>query len=186
MPSHQGWVQTLEPIPVADQTTIAVRDEGALFADQFCIVPPQYLIPGSRFHIFAQGKITTPSSNNGPLVVRLRWSTAGSATGGVSVAARSYVPSLANSVTNGVWHAEFFGVCQSVGTSGTFLATGEFRSESAFANFASYQTSIMIPATSPTTATVDTTLQKMFSLTASGSSSSCSMTGSQLQISFWS
>src|SRR6476659_3965707 len=113
MPSHQGWVQIVEPTPIANQTTIAVLNEGALWADQYGLLPANWLIPGTRFEVFAQGQITTPSSNNGPLSLRLRYSTAGAPTGGVALCSRATVPSLANSVTNGTWIAQFNGICRS-------------------------------------------------------------------------
>ena len=183
MPSHQTWIQVLEPIPVADQTVAQPNAETALWADQFGIVPPQWFIPGSRFKVYAQGKITTGSSNNAGLRMRLRYSAAGSPTGGVQLVTRDFVPSLANSVTNGLWELEFNGVCQTVGTSGTFLVTGQMRCEAGFASFSSFQNSIAFPLTAPTTATVDTTLQKVLVATASGASSNVSMTCSQVEIS---
>lgn len=182
--AHQGWVQVFEPIVIADETKIQPRDEAAFWSDASSpILAPNAFVAGTRFRLYAMGKGTTAASNNGGVTIRLRWSAAGAATTGVSLASRTFVPSLANSVTDGVWEAEWKGVCRTYGTSGTMFVVGEFRSEALFASFASYAATITVPLTGPANATIDTTLARMLVMTASGTSSSVSFTTSQIELS---
>lgn len=183
MPSHQGWVQVLEPIVIADETKIQPTNEAAFWADGSSpLLPPNAFITGTRFRLYAQGKGTTAASNNGGVTIRLRYSSGGAATSGVSIASRTFVPSLANSVTDGMWEAEWKGVCRSYGATGTMFAVGEFRSEALLASFASFAATITIPLLAPAAATIDTTASKMLVMTASGTSSSVSFTTSQVEL----
>ena len=184
MPSHQGWVQVMEPTPVLDQTKIQPRDEAAFWADgDSPLLAPNAFLDATRFRLYAQGVGTTASSNNGGgLTFRLRYSAAGAATSGVVVASRVFSPSFANSITNGMWEAEWKGICRTHGATGTIFAVGEFRSEALFASFASYAATITIPLTAPAAATIDTTLSRMLVMTASGAASSISFTTSQVEL----
>jgi hypothetical protein len=175
--SRQFWSELLW-WATADGTAVTANGtETIIFPD--VTIPANYLSDGRAIEVIAQGKFSTTT---GPPTLRIRARIGGVA--GVLIADSGTITTVA-SVTNAIWEVRLMVQTRTNGASGTVFAMGNTVLYGAVAPTVGSATGapgiaamgvggITAPAAS---AAIDLTADKAFSLTATWSSASNSLTG---------
>lgn len=171
--SRTGWGELVEYLD-ADTTAIANTTSETSLWD--ITVFAKYMNGNRVMQLWAMGKYSTTGTPT--ITFRLRWG--GSA--GVLLAA-SAACTTPSGVTNAMWKIEINITTRLNGTSGTMMANGEATVYAAVAGTVASATGegLVTPmtaggVTAPAVATVDTTIDKVLSLTAQWSAASASNT----------
>lgn len=104
--------------------------------------------PGKAIRLTSYGSLNTTAAGTATWDMNLN------TTGGASLGASAAI-TLVTGQTNSSWHLNYIATCRSVGSSGTIIGMGSLESNPAV--IASTAQTVMMPATGPTTATIDTT-----------------------------
>lgn len=165
----QTWRETLFA-SIADGPTLTAAAEALLVTD--VTIPAGYMYAGRVLKATLYGRASNVVTTPGTLQLRTRW-------GGLAGVLLHDSGAMTQNVlvqTNKTWIAEFLFACRSVGTAGSILPTGwASRGNRAAAAFTD-PTVDQIPQTAPAAVSVDTTIAKVLSITATPSLTTASIT----------
>ena len=164
--SMQSWVETIYSQGAGPTLTAAA--EALLVTD--VTIPAGYMYPGRILHAVITGKASNAVTTPGTLTLRARW---GGLAGTVLAASDALTQNVA-AQTDKTWLVNFYIMCLTTGTTGTFLTWGSALRGNA--QVASVAAPDLIPSASNTGVTVDTTVAKLLSFTAQPSLGTASIT----------
>jgi len=168
----QDWVETLDGI-VVDGTQISNTTSETIVCPDFNI-PRYWMYPGRILRLWAFGVNSNVVTTPGTLTLRVRWG----GVGGVVLLASAAIGLDTAARTNALWNLTAYIVCRTVGATGTFMSGGMaaavnvlasvgISNNGAFNNLVSMLGSAGAPIASGNAAvTVDTTVDKLLSVTA--------------------
>jgi hypothetical protein len=114
----QGWVETLESI-TAVGTQISNSTSETIIAPDFNI-PAYYMASGRTLRSFAFGVMSNVVTTPGTLIMRVRWG----GVGGTLLTASGAQGLDTTARTNSIWAMFNYIVCQTAGSSGSFMSGG--------------------------------------------------------------
>lgn len=165
----QTWRETLFA-SIADVGPLTAAAEALIATD--VTLPAGYMYAGRVLKATLHGRASNAVTTPGTLQIRSRW-------GGLAGTLLHDTGAMTQNVivqTNKSWMAEFLFICRSVGTAGSILPTGWMtRGNRAAAAFTD-PTVDQIPQTAPAAVSVDTTIAKVLSFTATPSLTTASIT----------
>lgn len=160
-----NWVETLDSI-TTNGTQISNTVSETIVCPDFSI-PAYYMVPNRTIRIVASGVMSNVVTTPGTLTMRVRW---GGVAGTVLLASAAQgLDTTAR--TNSLWMLEAWVVCETAGSSGTFMSTGIFMGNVLSSTAANLLPALLGSAGAPLASgnvavTADTTTAKLLSVTA--------------------
>ena len=158
----QAWTELLDST-VADGTAVTAAAETIICPD--FNIPAFYMAVGRTIRIYASGIISTVVTTPGTGVWAVRWG----GVGGVMLC-KSAAQNFNTAVqTNVGWNMTVYITCRSVGSSGTFMSSGQLNCfdilDSTSTNLKSAVMGVAGTASNAVSAAADTTVAKLLSCT---------------------
>lgn len=165
--SGLGWEEVIAN-PNASGTAVTAAAETILLPD--FSIPASYLTVGKVLKYTLMGQQSTAITTPGTITQRIRWG----GVAGVSLAASgAFAPDPTAAATNLTWMIEWWIQCRSVGATGTALAFGRVEwsdyDDASSATVVGNLNMRMAPTSAPAVATIDTTIDKLLSVTYTSS-----------------
>lgn len=161
--SGLGWEEVIYT-PNADGTAVTASAETILVPD--FSIPASYLTVGKILKYTVMGRQSTAITTPGTITHRLRW---GGVAGVAVVTSGAFAPNPTAAATNLTWMIEYWMQCRSVGTSGTAMGFGRVEwsdyDDATTAALVGNLNMRMAPTSAPAVATIDTTIDKLLSVT---------------------
>lgn len=161
--SGLGWEEVIYT-PNADGTAITAAVETILLPD--FSIPASYMTVGKVLKYTIMGRQSTATTTPGTITLRLRW---GGVAGVVLAASGAFAPDQTAAATNLTWMAEWWTQCRAVGVTGSALTFGRVEwsdyDDATTATLVGNLNMRMAPVSAPAVATIDTTIDKLFSAT---------------------
>jgi hypothetical protein len=145
---------------IADGTQVSNTVNETIICPDFNI-PAYFMAPGRRLHVRAWWECSNVVTTPGNLTLRLRWG----GVAGVVLAASAAMSLNTTARTNFTGFLDADIVCRSAGSSGSFSTHGFVWLNNAIANVSQFLTTNM-PQSGTSVASVDTTVDKLLSVTA--------------------
>lgn len=165
--SGLGWEEVIYA-PNADGTVNTAGTEAIALPD--FSIPASYLTVGKILRYTTMGRNSTAVTTPGVITHRLRW---GGVAGVAVVTSAGFIPDVTASATNLTYMTEYWMQCRSVGASGTVMGWGRIEQPDAndidITNFVIEYNKRLAPAATPAVATIDTTIDKLLSVTFANS-----------------
>lgn len=165
--SRQSWPEVIAVYPQGSALTAAA--EALLVND--VVIPAGYMIPGRLLKLVLTGKASNAVTTPGTLTFKVRW---GGISGTVLVSSAALTQNVA-AQTDKTWTLEIYILCLTTGTSGTFLTWGVAQRGNCAVGATSDITPDLLPASGNAAVTVDTTVEKNLSVTATPSLTTASI-----------
>ena len=170
--SGLGWEEVIYT-PVSDGTAITSATETILLPD--FSIPAGYMQPGKILKYTVMGRISTAVTTPGTHELRLRW---GGVAGVVMAVSGAFIPDVTAAATNLTWMVEWWTQCRTVGATGTSMTWGRIEmpdpNDATVADMVIEYNKRMAPVATPAVATIDTTIDKLLSVTYDHSLSTAS------------
>lgn len=161
--SGLGWEEVIYT-PVSDGVAITGTTEAILLPD--FSIPASYLTTGKILKYTVMGRVSTAITTPGVITLAFRW---GGVAGVVLATSAGFIPDVTAASTNLTWMVEWWMQCRSVGVTGTAMAWGRIEMPDAndadITNFVIEYNKRMAPAATPAAVTIDTTIDKLLSVT---------------------
>jgi len=161
--SGLGWEEVIYT-PNADGTAITASAETILIPD--FSIPASYLTVGKVLKYTLMGRQSTAITTPGTITHRLRW---GGVAGVSLVASGAFAPDPTAAATNLTWMIEYWLQCRTVGATGTAMSFARIEwsdyDDATTATIVGNLNMRMAPTSAPAVATIDTTIDKLLSVT---------------------
>src|SRR5450755_4335481 len=168
--SNQSWEEVISAM-VSDGPTLTAAAEALLVPD--VVIPAGYMYPGRTLRAHLWGKASSAVTTPGTLQIRVRW---GGLAGVLLLDSGAMTQRALSVATNESWELDFEIICRSIGTTGTFLSAGHMNRRNQENAAATNSTPDMLPVSANAVVSVDTTISKNLSITATPSLSTASIT----------
>jgi hypothetical protein len=172
--SGLGWEEVIYT-PNADGTANTTGAEAIMLPD--FSIPASYMTVGKVLKYTVMFRVSTVITTPGVLTLRERW---GGVAGVVMAASGGFIPDVTAGSTNLTGMVEWWTQQRTVGVTGTSMTWGRIEMPDAndvdITNFVIEYNKRMAPAATPAVATVDTTIDKLLSVTFQNSAATGSMT----------
>lgn len=167
--SRTGWSELIY-VQNGDGPTLTAAAEALLTQD--VSIPAGYMVGDRILRAHLMGKASNAVTTPGTLQIRIRW-------GGIAGVLLADSGALTQNVivqTNKTWVLDFDIDCRLAGAAGTFLTGGSMQRGNQAAAVVADMTPTLIPASGLALVTVDTTIAKLLSITATPSLTTASIT----------
>lgn len=165
--SGLGWEEVIYA-PPADGTAHAAASNAIIVPD--FSIPASYMTVGKILKYTIMGRYSSAITTPGTLIHILKWGGAG---GVALVTSGTLAPDPTAASTNITWMVEYWVQCRSVGATGTFMSFGRVEwpdiDDATVATLKASYDMRMAPTATPAVVTVDTTIDKLLSVTATNS-----------------
>lgn len=167
--SGMSWEEVLYA-PPADGTAMTANNVNTIIVPDFSI-PASYMVAGKLLKYTVMGRYSSAITTPGTLTHILKWG----GVGGVAlVTSGAYAPDPTAAATNITWMIEYWVQCRTSGVTGTFMSWAriEWGADHDDASATTLKGNLdmrLAPTATPATVTVDTTIDKLLSVTATHS-----------------
>lgn len=162
--SGLGWEEVIYT-PNADGTAISAA-ANAIIVPDFSI-PASYLTVGKILKYTLFGRYSSAITTPGTVIHILKWGGVG---GVAMVTSGAFAPDPTAAATNLSWMAEYWVQCRTVGATGSVMGFGRIEwsdyDDASATTLAGNLNMRMAPVSAPATVTIDTTIDKLLSATA--------------------
>lgn len=164
--SGLGWEEVIYT-PISDGTAITGTTEAILLPD--FSIPASYLTVGKILKYTVMGRVSTAITTPGVITLFFRW---GGVAGVILAQSGGYIPDVTAASTNMCWMVEWWLQCRTTGATGTAMSWGRVEmpdpNDADITNFVIEYNKRMAAGAGtgiPVVATIDTTIDKLLSVT---------------------